>query len=148
MNSEAKSINIEQYTQINSNYYNQQYEYINKYNKKITLNWAALFLGPTWFIYRKMYLVGILMYVISLVSIGAYMVTDLLVSIFVVTVSLLGNYIYLKKVEKEIKNKSADEVIKSGGTNLILAGVLLFIYYTLMSSKILIYIAYDKMGLF
>lgn len=50
------------YTQLNAKRYLPKFRKIKE--KKMTFNWAAFFLGPQWFLFRKMYKTGIILMVV------------------------------------------------------------------------------------
>ena len=98
--------------------------YINKWNKlenkksKISWNWAAFFLGPFWFGYRKMYIpVLVIAFMYFLLDLFLYViqyqfteetyyfdpVENLLLIPLSIFVSLFGNYYYLKHTDRNIE---------------------------------------------
>jgi hypothetical protein len=98
--------------------------YINKWNKlenkksKISWNWAAFFLGPFWFGYRKMYIpvlfIAVMYFILDLfLYIIQYQFTEetyyfdpienLLLLPLSIFVSLFGNYYYLKHTDRNIE---------------------------------------------
>ncbi|SHJ94769.1 Protein of unknown function [Clostridium cavendishii DSM 21758] len=127
----------------NSKFYNEKFELFDN-GKKLSWNWATFFLGGLWFIYRKLYAVGI-----SLVLIGTlidnlmskhlsspiyffiWLAIDILITVF-------GNYIYYQHTNKkivEVKNMGLSEeetklkLSKVGGTSPILPIALIVIIF-------------------
>lgn len=111
----------------NTNYYMEKWSLINKTDKSVSWNWAAFFLGSLWLLYRKMYVWGALMIVVSIVaSLNGVPFAWLLLAILT---GMFGNKLYLEETRKkiiEIKNTTSDlngqyEMIRfKGGTNLVL----------------------------
>jgi len=110
---------LDKYTRVNCGYYAQQYEYIKEYNKRLTLNWSALIFAPIWFIYRKMYLIGLILLFLPIIAIPPFWYIRLIVCLIAITIVLLGNYIYIKKYEKIAKDNIESNIIKKGGVNLV-----------------------------
>ena len=66
---------IEVFVQKNYDYYKEVWNTCKEKNSLNSLNWSALFLGPIWLAYRKMYLYLFLIY-------GGYIVLSLILNEF------------------------------------------------------------------
>lgn len=126
----------------NSEYYTAKFNVMKSQNKKNTGNWCAFLFAPYWFIYRKMYgygaailggvfILSLLGWFGSLLSFGGY-----------ITFGILGNYIYLQQVEKNVQQGKAlsepyksQHISKVGGVNTT-ATVLTVIGYAILVSII------------
>lgn len=111
----------------NTNYYIEKWSLINKTNKSVSWNWASFFLGSLWLLYRKMYVWGVLMMVVSMAATLSGVPFSWL--ILGILTGMFGNKLYLEETRKriiEIKSITGDlnrqyEMMRSkGGTNLTL----------------------------
>jgi hypothetical protein len=136
-------------TYVGKNYdqfYKERFE--KKLEKKIYISviWVPIIFGPVWFIYRKMYIEFIIIYVF-------YIILDLILSSLIepsnyswgifgrflnIILALIGNSIYRLKfyrVIKKIENINGEEHIlylkKHGGTNIIMTIIVEVILLTL-----------------
>ena len=111
-------------------------------------NWAAFFFGPFWFIYRKMYLWGILILAIPIIL--SYILPtnrSVCASLFF---GACANWLYLSTAEKEImkiRSSVREElcerrVIEKGGTNI--AGCILSVILVIGASCFAWYIMGDE----
>lgn len=90
----------------NSNFY---INHLNKYNDKhkfLSWNWPCFFFGYYWLLYRKLYVPGAALIILTLVSSaifpkGIHLFLLLLIRI---TFALYANFIYLNNCERKIKN--------------------------------------------
>lgn len=118
----------------NYRYFNKKWNILKDKKNFISINWIALFFGPIWFAYRKMYL-----YLISFY--GSIIIIDILLSelfkiqlpssIYTVVCIVIGFYsngLYLYFVRKKIKKIKAMEkdekllnerIKKEGGISII-----------------------------
>jgi len=123
---------------------------LSKYEKgkKLIFNYSTLLFGLFWFLYRKMYLEAIIIYLfITLETLFEDLYLKQLIGeeetiifkiiftlIFLICMGFSGNLLYLKKAERII-NKSKEKypdfeeqknfVIKKGGTSFILVGIII-----------------------
>lgn len=101
----------------NNDYYINKWNKLKSKNSKISWNWAAFFLGPFWFGYRKMYIPVVFIAVIYfLVDFSFYLIQyqfseetylfdpiqNLLLFPLTILLSLFGNYYYIKHTNKNI----------------------------------------------
>ncbi|OCA70788.1 hypothetical protein BBI01_12670 [Chryseobacterium artocarpi] len=116
--------------------------------KKFTFNYATFIFGLLWFLYRKMYLETIVIFLIlyTETAFENFFLTDKigieqtkLVSFIITILSLIvagfsGNYLYIKRAKRTIKKaeKKFSEyeqrkkyLTKKGGTQLLYIGILL-----------------------
>jgi hypothetical protein len=115
-------INSESYLRVyfgpRSEYYLKKYKAFHS-GKKFSFNISAFFAGLFWFLYRKLYVQAVLLLLLSYIL--RYLVTLfynvvvvdveiqrlinlLLTATFGVICGFLGNYLYVKKSERQIKN--------------------------------------------
>lgn len=98
----------------NSEYYIPKFNSLKAQNKKDSWNWCSFLFAPYWFIYRKMYgygaailgcafLLSFLGWFGSILALGGY-----------ITFGVLGNYIYMSQVDKNIsQGKTMSEPYKA-----------------------------------
>jgi hypothetical protein len=109
-------------------YYNKQWE------KELTFNFAAFFLGGFWLLYRKMYLVFFLTYFLLYGTATGYVLT----AIAWIMLGLTANKIYyfhvaakVNKIEETKKEIQMNFAIQKGGTSFlgpVLFGLLILIH--------------------
>ena len=92
-------------------YYLNRFAQMKQGNKKATWNWCAFLFTPAWFIYRKMYAYGAIVFVIS------YLLDEMLPNmdlLFSVLCGVFANYIYMTHLEKlALQAKAMTEPAKS-----------------------------------
>ncbi|WHY03269.1 DUF2628 domain-containing protein [Neobacillus sp. DY30] len=116
-NSDSEGDLKESFVGKNFDYYNGKWDNIEEKKIKTSWNWAAFFLGPFWFGYRKMYIPVLLFAAFYLaVDLSLFLlkyeyteetyifspIDQAIVWPFSIILSLLGNYIYLKHTNKYI----------------------------------------------
>jgi hypothetical protein len=118
-------------------YYIPKFQEFKRQNKKNSWNWAAFWITPYWFIYRKMYGYGygilaaafILNFIpaLSFLTLGGY-----------IALAIFANCIYMNELEKKAnQSKGMTEpyrtqyIQKNGGTNTT-AAILTFIGYAIL----------------
>lgn len=83
-------------------YYKGKFNEMRMLKQKVSLNWAALFFGVLWMLYRKMYGVAAAAVILLLVS-GCLGVAGPVMGLAVTVGSgLLGNYLYMMTVQKRV----------------------------------------------
>lgn len=123
----------------NAEYYNQKFDQINKTGNKITWNWAAFFLNLYWMLYRKMYIQGGILVLVSIVTTAISSAIPFLGIILGwglnIVVGMYANSIYMSHVSKKLGEIEAmgpemkdTMIIKKGGTNIAIPLILLGIY--------------------
>lgn len=86
----------------NSNYYVPIFRDMQSTGKRLRWNWAGFFFGNLWFLYRKIWLVELPLFFITLVAVVALSTLELIGFIIVVGLSLnllaatLGTWIYFR----------------------------------------------------
>lgn len=112
--------------------YSFKFQKLKQSGSKVSWNWAAFLFGPMWFMYRKLYLYGIGLFVVNFVImlVTGFPFFSLITS---VVAGLLGNYIYMLELDKKLpqaKNlvepAKTQYIQKNGGTS-ALASVLLLV---------------------
>lgn len=83
-------------------YYREKFREMRTLNQKVSLNWAALFFGIFWMLYRKMYGVAVGAVVITLLLglLGA--AGGVLGLVLTVCYGLFGNYLYMMTIQKRV----------------------------------------------
>lgn len=114
----------------------------NNFDKVVTkrFNFSALFFGPFYFLYRKMYLIGIILIIVSAILSSVLNSTYITGIIINILCGFSFNYLYVnfasKKIEKIKSQHSYDSInvmcIKKGGTSIALAILALIIYIVIM----------------
>jgi hypothetical protein len=116
------------FIQNNSEYYTGKFYKMKADNSDVSWNWAACLLSPYWFFYRKMYIHGIVLFLLFVVSDtinrALYMFLSILSALLI---GAYGNNFYKKYVEQHLgQSKDYDEDTKKkyynskGGTNILL----------------------------
>lgn len=83
-------------------YYRNKFNEMRVLNQKVSLNWAALFFGVFWMLYRKMYGVAVGAIVLTIVA-GLLGAAGGAVSlVLTVCYGLFGNYLYMMTVQKRV----------------------------------------------
>ena len=136
-----------------TDYYSAMYkQYLN--GKKFTFNFVSFLLVPYWFLYRKLYLHGLLLFVFIAIieQVEALLFKKLAVAdqnqliihysismVLSIFAGFMGNYLYIKKMEKNLEEvfvSTDDEeqrmelIYKKGGTwfgAYVLGGLLLIV---------------------
>ena len=85
-----------------ADYYRSKFDEMRTLRQKISLNWAALFFGVFWMLYRKMYEVAAAAIVLTILAglLGAAGGAAGLV--LTVCYGLFGNYLYMMTVQKRV----------------------------------------------
>ncbi len=120
-------------------YYNQKFNQITETGNKRTWNWAAFFLNIYWLLYRKMYVQGGIMILISLATASISSVIPFLGIILGwgvnIAFAMYANSIYLDHIHKKLYEINSMEyeakesmIMKKGGTNIVIPMILLGIY--------------------
>lgn len=83
-------------------YYRGKFHEMRTLNQKVSLNWAALFFGIFWMLYRKMYGVaaGAVVVTVLLGLLGA--AGGVLSLVLTVCYGLFGNYLYMMTIQKRV----------------------------------------------
>lgn len=83
-------------------YYRSKFNEMRMLNQKISLNWAALFFGVFWMLYRKMY--GVAAGAIALTIVAGLLGTagGAVGLVLTVCYGLFGNYLYMMTVQKRV----------------------------------------------
>lgn len=85
----------------NQEYYIPKFQMIKRLDKKTSWNWSAFFFSPFWFIYRKMYVYGVVILLVAfLVSLLDLFFLNLLVLGAYIILGVFANYIYMLRLEK------------------------------------------------
>lgn len=104
-------------------YYVPKFQEMKAQNKKNTWNWAAFWITPFWFLYRKMYGLG------YGILVGAFILSFIpVLSFFLlggyIALGIFANYIYMNQLENKMQQaKYMNEpmksqfLLKNGGTN-------------------------------
>ena len=77
-------------------YYLPRFEKMETLNSFTDWNWAACLFGAAWMMYRKMYVFGLLLWVVA--NVVTAMEVGLLNLAFWIACGLLGNYLYMKDI--------------------------------------------------
>ena len=121
----------------NTNYYLDYTDKMNKNTNFISWNWACFFLGTYWLLYRKLYAVAAIFFVVNIST--SLLIPGVLPLIIRILLAMFANAIYLnysartiKSVKTVIANLSATQYInrlhKKGGVNLAAPFILVGIY--------------------
>lgn len=106
--------------QKNAGYYKNAFRTMDENNQSASWNWSAFLFPGYWSFYRKMYLLGIVIFAVRLLSIlpthhyvdGSYSVT-FSVGVFDLILNILcgffGNYLYKRKVDGIVSSASGME---------------------------------------
>ncbi len=102
-----------------SQYYIPAYQKIKTQNNKISWNWASFIFGPSWFMYRKMYIYAAAIWGVNLLITLALGSSASFISLIISVASgLLGNYLYSLHLDKHAAQmKNLDENGKSQYAN-------------------------------
>lgn len=86
----------------NAAYYRSKFDEMRALNQKVSLNWAALFFGVFWMLYRKMYGVAAGAIVLTILAgiLGA--AGGAIGLVLTVCYGLFGNYLYMMTVQKRV----------------------------------------------
>lgn len=98
---------------INTEYYVPKFQEMKTQNKKNNWNWAAFWITPYWFLYRKMYGLGFGIlagaFVLSLVPFLSFFLLG-----GYITLGIFANYIYMNQLENKMQQaKYMNEAMKS-----------------------------------
>ena len=103
----------------NEKYYLENFSNMVFWKRKTSWNWSAFWFAPWWFIYRKMYSVGITYLLISMVLsfLGALSIRFLPLGLLLEIVAKIilgrfGNWIYLKSLENRLAELQRQPVDK------------------------------------
>lgn len=85
-----------------ADYYRSKFNEMRMLNQKVSLNWAALFFGIFWMLYRKMYGVaaGAVVITVLLGLLGA--AGGVLSLVLTLCYGLFGNYLYMMTIQKRV----------------------------------------------
>ena len=86
----------------NVEYYRGKFEEMRKFNQKVSMNWAALFFGVFWMLYRKMYGVAIGAVVATVLAGLLGTLGGVLGLALTLCYGLFGNYLYMMTVQKRV----------------------------------------------
>lgn len=81
-------------------YYLPQFEKMETLNSFTGWNWAACLFGAAWMMYRRMYIFGLLLWVVA--NVITALEVGLLNLAFWIGCGLLGNYFYMKDINKRV----------------------------------------------
>ena len=90
------------FIQTNVEYYRGKFNEMRTLNQKVSLNWAALFFGIFWMLYRKMYGVAIGAVVATVVAGMLGALGGVLGLALTLCYGLFGNYLYMMTVQKRV----------------------------------------------
>lgn len=103
----------------NEKYYLENFSNMVFWKRKTSWNWSTFWFAPWWFIYRKMYSVGITYLLISMVLsfLGALSIRFLPLGLLLEIVAKIilgrfGNWIYLKSLENRLAELQRQPVDK------------------------------------
>lgn len=123
---------VEQYIGENTNYYMGKFRELKMQNKKESWNWSAFLFPAYWFIYRKMYLYALCLFLAPnfLAFWGPFGRIASSVCISVVF-GIFGNHIYMRHLEKiAMEGRHLQEPLKGSfvaskrGVNVVAVGIL------------------------
>lgn len=83
-------------------YYRGKFDEMRMLNQKTSLNWAALFFGVLWMLYRKMYGVAAGTVVLMLLGNCLGSLGGLVGIVLMVCSGLFGNYLYMMTIQKRV----------------------------------------------
>ena len=120
------------FIQNKTEYYIPKFKEMQDVYKTTSWNWAAFFFNSWWFIYRKMYLVGIGIIGINLLLSAIVPSISWILSIAIPILSgIYGNNIYLKHIKKELEplcnvepNMKEAIIRNKGGVNVVIPIIL------------------------
>lgn len=130
----------------NTQYYVPKFQKMKYQNKKVSWNWAAFFLAPYWFIYRKMYGYGIAVLAGSFFPIlsATSAVPVILLAAYIV-IGLFGNHLYLGELENRARRAKAwgepyrSQFIYQKGGGSPLAAVLAVLGFSILNAMFTYY---------
>lgn len=116
----------------NTSYYIPKFKEMQMFHSNTSWNWASFFFGPLWFLYRKMYLAGFLIFVADMLLVNIPFLGTFVSFAISIGCGVLGNTIYLNQLRNHLKKSSMlDEdfrehyIQKHRGVNKILPAVLI-----------------------
>lgn len=114
----------------NSDFYIEKKRIMEEQNRIYSWNWAAFFISPIWFVYRKMYVLGIGLMFLNTISPSFI---GILISI---SSGLYANTLYLEHVDKEIlklseldENSKSEFISKKGGVSIFISIAVLILLF-------------------
>lgn len=112
------------FIQDNEQTYMDKFEKMKDENKPYSWNWAAFLVSPCWFVYRKMYALGIGVMVLKILLKCIFEV-GWIPRILSIICGIFGNYLYLnhcnKKLSKIVNLDPSDkerELLRQGGVSI------------------------------
>ncbi|MBR5251574.1 MAG: DUF2628 domain-containing protein [Oscillospiraceae bacterium] len=89
---------------VKKEYYLPKFRQFRQLNKKTSWNWCAFLFGPTWFIYRKMYLYALCIWGVAFLFTAITEGSGGL--IFNIATGILGNWLYMHHLEQRAREIS------------------------------------------
>lgn len=86
----------------NTEYYRGKFDEMRTLNQKVSLNWAALFFGIFWMLYRKMYGVAVGALIATVIAGMLGTAGGILGLVLTVCYGLFGNYLYMMTIQKRV----------------------------------------------
>lgn len=112
------------FIQDNAQSYMYKFEKMKEKNKLYSWNWAAFLVSVFWFVYRKMYALGIGVIVLEIVLESIFKVRWVSYIVFILC-GIFGNYLYLnhcnRKLSKIVNLDPSDkesELLRQGGVSI------------------------------
>ena len=139
-------------------YYVPKFQQIQATGQKTSWNWCSFLFGPYWLVYRKMYLLAVLLLVIPMVVTGTLegigyalfedgsFVLNSLASLIGIAIAVLmglfGNYIYKvhadKKINELLSQGNSIGISAAGGTNVVGVVVMVLVVFFLVVVPLII----------
>lgn len=119
----------------NQSYYVAKWKMMKRTGSKVSWNWSSFLMNTYWLMYRKLYVVAVIKFVIDIIlSMLGTLGTVVSLGLWV-CMGLFGNYLYFQNMEKclqeaELLNegKRAVYLSKKGGTTIVPVVIMLVLY--------------------
>ncbi|MGL4912281.1 MAG: DUF2628 domain-containing protein [Romboutsia sp.] len=118
---------VESFVFKNTEYYMPKFEQMKSTGQQISWNWISFLIPSYWALYRKMYLVGLILLGINIILPVGPIITLSLNIVISVGFGMYGNSLYLTYIQRKLdtfkyldKNMKDIAISKNGGVNLIL----------------------------
>lgn len=123
----------------NQPYYVTKWKMMKKSGSKVSWNWSSFLLNTYWLMYRKLYVVAVIKFVVDLI-LGQLGTFGTVASLALwVCMGLFGNYLYFQNMEKCLREAEAlnegERAIylsKKGGTTIVPVVIMLVLYVALI----------------
>lgn len=123
----------------NQPYYVTKWKMMQKSGSKVSWNWSSFLMNTYWLMYRKLYAVAAIKFVVDLILAELGTLGGVISLALWVCMGLFGNYLYFQHMEKCFREADAlnegERAIylsKKGGTTIVPVVVMLILYVVLI----------------